>query len=431
MPEVEVTEIDALETARVDAVVRPASGIPFLMLKSLAKELDGEQTQDERYEKVNAALKIDVFGDADDLDERWLYIRDLSDTRLVYRDPEDESILWKREYSMTDGDDPVVTFGDKVQVVEEYKEVGDEGDGAAGDAEKGASGEDDPEVPAPVPNPIDPDVEKAEGGDMGGNIETGPETPGEPGSPEWEAADAEALTAVATELARLAARLGISLDRERMEYSAGEADDWQDIDAISYAVDCVNTALNLVAGLSFREAVEGETESAEKSIRPETIEAFTKARDALSVLLGDTPAEEATMDLPTMTDLVKNASDDDATDEQKAQVTAFREALGLDGVMTKEETEAEITKSSQASEERIAALEAELEEVKKAAAPGGPVKTRTTEQQTSADQVDVLKAQAHQYRELADNVVDDRDLRTGYLAKAREVDEQLAKLTSA
>jgi hypothetical protein len=378
---VEVTEMIALDADRVDGVRQPANGTSFLLLKAVEDEGEGAGADVDTTEKGasgDTVINVTVNGDVKSAAELGEAVT------AALKDSAAGAVITPAA--------PVIL-----------------GDGI-------------PELVVPI--------EKADGElDTTGDVET----PDEPGSPEWEAADGDALTAVATELARLAAKLGISLDREWAEVQAGEADDYRDVDQLSYAVDCVNTALSLVAGLAFREAVEGETEAAEKSIRPDLSEAFTKARDTLTALLGDTPAEEATMDLPTMTGLVKSATDDDATDEQKEQLATFRKALGLDDVATKEDLAAEITKATDASAERDTALEADLAEVKKAAAPGGPVKTRTTAQQNSADKVSELQLLKAARADVQEQFVKSTDpgwsevLRTNL----HELDEQIATATAA
>lgn len=139
------------------------------------------------------------------------------------------------------------------------------------------------------------------------------------------------------------------------------------------------------------------------------------------------------MDLPNITELIKSATADDATDEAKEQLDELRKALGLAGVATNEDLAAKITESDEASKGRIDALEAELEEVKKAAAPGGPVKTRTTQQQDAADKVDTrltLQKQIDDFRSIADNAID-RETRDAYLAKARELEEEITRLPAS
>jgi hypothetical protein len=78
---------------------------------------------------------------------------------------------------------------------------------------------------------------------------------------------------------------------------------------------------------------------------------------------------------------------------------------------------AAVTEATQASEERMKALEAELAKVKALPAPGGPVLTRTAQDTQKAASKDAALVQAAHFRQLADAVTDPT-ARQGYLGLA-------------
>lgn len=83
---------------------------------------------------------------------------------------------------------------------------------------------------------------------------------------------------------------------------------------------------------------------------------------------------------------------------------------------------AAVTEATQASEERIKALEADLAKVKALPAPGGPVLTRTAQDTQKAAAKDAVLAKAAHFRQLADAVTD-QAARQGYLALAAEAEK--------
>ncbi|MDP9075664.1 MAG: hypothetical protein M3N98_16135 [Actinomycetota bacterium] len=130
-------------------------------------------------------------------------------------------------------------------------------------------------------------------------------------------------------------------------------------------------------------------------------------------------------------DLVKAATADTATDDDRAALRADTlKALGLDGladsiaekVTTKMTADIESTKAAEAKERT--ALADRLAEVERMAAPGGPVRARTSEQTNKAAQADQKRAQAAHYRRIAGQV--DHVTAEGYLAKAALLDAEIA-----
>lgn len=79
---------------------------------------------------------------------------------------------------------------------------------------------------------------------------------------------------------------------------------------------------------------------------------------------------------------------------------------------------------------KISSLEAELVEVKKAAAPGGPSRTRSPRQAAAVARLETLQADQAYYRRLA-STVNDHTLATGYRAKVKEIEAEIGKLATA
>lgn len=79
---------------------------------------------------------------------------------------------------------------------------------------------------------------------------------------------------------------------------------------------------------------------------------------------------------------------------------------------------------------KISSLEAELVEVKKAAAPGGPSRTRSPRQAATVARLETLQADQAYYRRLA-STVHDTTLASGYRAKVKDIEAEISKLATA
>lgn len=127
-------------------------------------------------------------------------------------------------------------------------------------------------------------------------------------------------------------------------------------------------------------------------------------------------------------DIIKAATADDATDEAKDKLHAeLQKALGVDAESLGEKIAAVLPDAVKGLfEERSTALEERLARVEGAAAPGGPVTTRTNAESAKASQADHMRAQAAHYRQIADNV--DYETAKPYRQKAAECDAAASKL---
>lgn len=99
-------------------------------------------------------------------------------------------------------------------------------------------------------------------------------------------------------------------------------------------------------------------------------------------------------------ELLKVATDEAATDEQRAEArTEIVKALGL-GEVT------ELTALLKSATERSEDLEARLATVEEMAAPGGPAKRGTANQQMKSDEAQGLRKDADKFMEIAATLTD-------------------------
>lgn len=171
-----------------------------------------------------------------------------------------------------------------------------------------------------------------------------------PGSPDWEAADAQLATDAANALLQAAELIRQFADREAIEVAAGEANDMFDVWDAQCAGDAVRAALGIIAVLAFHEGVAAQKSTDEvvekkgKRLSTKSVTALAAARDHLSALLGD--------------DDPANASDDDnAEDAEKASDDA-----AIKAILAKEiddMTADELTKVLDGRDEKLVQLLAE------------------------------------------------------------------------
>jgi len=90
--------------------------------------------------------------------------------------------------------------------------------------------------------------------------------------------------------------------------------------------------------------------------------------------------------------------------------------------------QAAIEKTEAAMLEKVQNLEAELQEVKKMAAPGGPVRSRPAVAKEVAAKADLLRMQRDEYLAYADDLSDNLPLQKSYRDLAQKATDQLEKL---
>jgi hypothetical protein len=111
-----------------------------------------------------------------------------------------------------------------------------------------------------------------------------------PGSPAWEAVDAETATSAALALMQASEFIRTFAQRESMEVAAGEGNDIFDASAAEAAIMAVSQALGIMAQLAFHESQEaqkGQIEKAGKRLSSKTVSVLAAARDHLNGVLGD------------------------------------------------------------------------------------------------------------------------------------------------
>jgi hypothetical protein len=274
------SEIEGLEEivetsiTRVDGVHGPANGMPTLLMKSLPD--DG--TAD--------TVASDLEGDVAKAKMSTKEINDLPDSAFAFiedggeKDDEGKTTpRSKRHYPVHDkahADNAMARASAAIQ------QGGDE----AAIAKKAM-----PKIKA---------AQKKFGSGVAddGQVKKAGEGPEIPGSPEWEALDAESLRSVATTLAKILGTLDESRQREVDEVDAGaDPRDIRDAWDLEDACYCLQQVLGIVARLSFTEATEAEPDGvakAGKRLSAKSVEALQAAKkhlanahDQIKGLLGD------------------------------------------------------------------------------------------------------------------------------------------------
>ena len=118
---------------------------------------------------------------------------------------------------------------------------------------------------------------------------------GMPGSPSWEATDAQTATNAAQTLMQAAELIRTFASRENIEVAAGEGNDIFDAKAAEMALVGVTGALGIMAQLAFHENLEaqksleeeGGAAKAGKRLSNKSVAVLMAARDHLDALLGD------------------------------------------------------------------------------------------------------------------------------------------------
>jgi len=142
--------------------------------------------------------------------------------------------------------------------------------------------------------------------------------------------------------------------------------------------------------------------------------------DALSMAAAvkATLNKENTVDLASIADLVKVATADDATDDQKAPVSELRKALGIEDLDEKL-TELTDIQTKAATAEDLEEVAARLAKVEAMPAPGGPVRMApiSVADQAKADRL----SKAAGYRQLSRTIVD-QDMAAEYARMAADLE---------
>lgn len=408
---IEPSEIVDMDAVRVDGVTNPANGMQFLLIKSLD---DDEVTEADYMAKASAKYSADDIkalgakGQAfKNADGHYSYpivdAADLSNAiKAVGRGGADHDAI--RAYVVK----RAKALGKSDQIPENWGADGSLAKEAAVDKPELAK-DDGTATATPTLDQTDATI---------------------PGSSAWEAQDAEALIEAGQLLATAGSKLGMSANRERMEVATGHADDMADVYDLSDAISLVQSALSIVARVAFTEEAEAQSAgSMAKSLRsPKSAEAVRNAIGELSLLakatdpggaaVGSQKGATMALDITTeelgaliksgvteaVTEAVpaavdahllakaeadaKTAAETDTSAETKtaeelAKETATAEtATETDKAADAEPTVAELIKSLQESNKEavteavnaaVSPLADRVEELSKAARPGGPM----------------------------------------------------------
>lgn len=123
------------------------------------------------------------------------------------------------------------------------------------------------------------------------------------------------------------------------------------------------------------------------------------------------PQEDEPMNLSTVAELVKAASSEDATDEDRAPLAELTKALGLDAIIAKL-TEADSLKDT------LAGVEANLAKVMEMAAPGGPTRIAPEADAAKAAARDAHLTKAAHFEQLSAQAEPRSALASDYAAAA-------------
>lgn len=270
MDDVEITEMEEFDASRVDAVVSPANGMPFLVLKQLAP---------------TDVAKADDTVDCETCDGKGTILegnRDCPDCGATGK------VAKAQESTATQNDLPDSDFA--------YIESG---------GEKDDDGKTTPRSLRHFPIHDEAHVRNA-------------------------LADADALRSIATQLADLADRLNECAGREQVELQAGAEDDPGDFFELSDAADMLGAALGTVARMAFTEAQEatsgdGDVAKAGKRLSTASVDRIKAARDHLAAagehLTGLLGEEQQKSDV---------ADGGDTNDDKESEVTKEELNAALD-----------------------------------------------------------------------------------------------------
>jgi len=174
---------------------------------------------------------------------------------------------------------------------------------------------------------------------------------GMPGSPSWEATDAQTATNAAQTLMQAAELIRTFASRENIEVAAGEGNDLFDAKAAEMALVGVTGALGIMAQLAFHENLEaqksleeeGDAAKAGKRLSNKSVAVLMAARDHLNSLLGS--------------DNQTGQSDDDNTNSGEAANRYIQSAnKALLAKEIEDMTTEELTKVLDARDERLVGL---------------------------------------------------------------------------
>jgi hypothetical protein len=138
---------------------------------------------------------------------------------------------------------------------------------------------------------------------------------GTPGSPAWEAVDAQIASDAANAILQAYELTRQFRDREAIEVAAGEGNDVFDTFEASCVLDLLSAAIGQMATLSFHEGIAAQksteevAEKAGKRLSTKSVTALAAARDHLTQLLGDDDPAKASDDSDEDDDASKSERD--------------------------------------------------------------------------------------------------------------------------
>lgn len=428
---VETTEFEELNPTELHLVKRGANGFPALLAKAAAEEVAAVKSECETCDGTGTIRDGNVTcpdcdGDDDDAEKGTMSSKDrnaLPDSDFAYIDSkggrhlpvndEDHTRDALGRFSQTNFDNASEkkTAAEKIMAAARKFGIEVSSDSAVSEAVHGAAKAAD-----------------------------------DPGSPEWEQADAQTMAEAAELLLQASDKIKAFVGRETEEVSNmsdGDSYDFSDIWDGQDALSLITAALGVVARLSMQEAHEGVVpDGAAKAGRVLSAKSKTAVQAAIAALKdllasageADTSSDAAKAgeDILTMTkeelfaalderDAMKAAAA--AEQEQAAKAETDAGAPSEDDAtksvaitLTPDQLEEVVTKGATKA---LSPLQERLEKVEAMAVPGGPNKTRTPATLAKSSSREIFMAQAEEYQRRAD-MTTEHELRKGYLEKAEE-----------
>jgi len=383
MPDPEVTEITELHVDEgVHGVREAANGLPFLVIKSLSEEevviKELEEYEEFAKAKYSAADKKKMLAEgsamANDKGNASYPIKDQEDLekaiKAVGRGGADHDAIRKHIIKRANalGLRKLIpkdwAANGSIKVAKAADNGSTDDDDTDTDTDTDDDDDDKPWMAKLLDAPVaTADVPPADTGspEGGGGVN-------DPGSPEWEDEDAQALIAAGQAIAQTIKLIGQSRNREAQEVEAGHAEDMEDVCNLSDAICSLEYALRTVAAMAFHEEAEGtmfskSTDDRRSRMLEETrstIESLTQLAEGVSKSTGTSPGA----DLNHRKELLEM----EFTEEQFNEAVAKAAATAVDAAM-----------QAKATADAEAVAKAEADAVAKAAAEADAAKTSTSD----------------------------------------------------
>jgi Family of unknown function (DUF6582) len=350
--DVEITEFEEIEPEEVHLVKRGANGFPPLLAKQVADEIAAaEAGEDLAADAAKAELDAKARNALDDSD--FAYIDAKGGRHLPIHDAAHvRSALSRFNQTQFDNAADKKTTAKKLIAAAKKFDIDVSEDTAVDDAAKAAyeAGWDLPLVEKDGiisgPNPMFGTPAAADDSQV-------------PGSPTWEASDADTAAQAAQALMQAAECIRCFAAREGAEVAAGEGSDLIDEFDAMMALDAVTCALGIMARLAFLEGAEaakaGDATKAGKRNSTRDLAALRAARDHLNSVIGDADGNT-------------KSDGEDAAEKAEGEILAMTKDELIALLDERDSRKAEARKTAKAEAKKAAADKTAADKAEKAAA---------------------------------------------------------------